>query len=207
MMTTENPQIALFWQWFANHEPDLKMLSTSDDSFWDVILDQLKKVDGRLWFEMSSHETAPREFVVTAEGKIEAFPVVSALVDAAPAIEGWEFVALKPPMGFDFTTTYEGVRFDPGQMWFLPLDSKSRINYLGLRVGIEGLRQEDESMAHTAVLVILDTGLGERSAALDIQYTEVTELPPDPLLAGYIELTELADYISWRKSKRATLQN
>jgi hypothetical protein len=62
----------------------------------------------------------------------------------------------------------------------------------------------DKSLAHTAVLVILDTGLGERSAALDLQYTEVTDVPADPPAKGFIELPELADYIAWRKKRLAS---
>ena len=62
----------------------------------------------------------------------------------------------------------------------------------------------DKTTAHSAVLVILDTGLGERSAALDLQHTEVTELPTDPESLGYIELPELADYVAWRKKRLAS---
>lgn len=54
------------------------------------------------------------------------------------------------------------------------------------------------------MVVILDTGIGERCAALDIQHTEVTELPTDPASLGYIELPELADYIAWRKKRLAS---
>jgi hypothetical protein len=52
-------------------------------------------------------------------------------------------------------------------------------------------------------LVILDTGLGERSAALDLQHTEVVGAPTDPASLGYIELPELAEYIAWRKKRLA----
>jgi len=61
----------------------------------------------------------------------------------------------------------------------------------------------DKTDAHNAVLMILDTALGERSAARDIQYTEVSELPPHPESLGYIELPELPDYIAWRKRSLA----
>jgi hypothetical protein len=62
----------------------------------------------------------------------------------------------------------------------------------------------DKTTAHSPVLVILDTGLREQSAALDLQHTEATELPTDPELLGYIELPELADYVAWRKKRLAS---
>jgi len=198
-VATADLQIQAFWKWFTDHESEFKSLSKPDESFWDLALEQIKTVDEWLWFELSAAGSTVREFVVTAEGHVEAFPVVERLVDRAPKIEGWVFVALKPPMGFTLTTRYEGTLFEPRHMWFLPLESPSRPQDFGIRVGIHGLDSMDKTNAHNALLVILDTGLGERAAALDIQYTEVAELPPNPESLGYIELPELSDYIAWRK--------
>ncbi|MGD0859047.1 MAG: hypothetical protein ABR912_06980 [Terracidiphilus sp.] len=198
-MATANIQIRAFWQWFEDHQSEFNSLSSPDEPFWDRAVEQIKKVDERLWIELSAASDAVREFIVTAEGHVEAFPVAEKLVNLAPGIDGWIFVALKPPMGFAFTTRYEGTLFEPHRMWFLPLESPSHPQEFGIRVGIQGLESMDERVACNAVLVILDTGLGERSAALDIQYIKVSELPPDPGSLGYIELPELPAYIAWRK--------
>lgn len=198
-METANIQVRVFWQWFLDHLSEFNSLSKPDEPFWDLAVEQIKKVDKRLWIELSESGNPVREFIVTAEGHVEAFPVVETLVGLAPSIEGWAFVALKPPMGFTFTTRYEGILFDPGHMWFLPLKSSSQPQDLGLRIGMHGLESIDGNIARNAILVILDTGLGERSAALDIQFTQISELPPNPESHGYIELSELAEYMAWRK--------
>jgi hypothetical protein len=164
-------------------------------------------VDARLCFELSEPDGGVREFVVTAGGQVEVFPVAEALVSAAPSVDGWAFVALKPPMGFDFTTMYEDTLFDPRTMWFLPLDMTHRPLDLGLYIGIPGVESMEKERPHRAALVILDTGLGERSAALDVNDTEVRELPADPEAAGYIELPELSEYIAWRKRKMGGMVN
>jgi len=203
-METASGQICEFWRWFSDHQPEFNYLSKPDEPFWDVAVEQLKKVDKRLWFELSGVSNVPREFVVTAEGKTDAFPMVEELIRLAPPIERWAFVALKPAMGFAFTTRYEGALFEPLDMWFLPLESASKPQDFGMRVGIKGLESMDEQVALNAILVILDTGLGERSAAIDIQYIQVAELPPAPESLGYIELPELADYIAWRKRRQST---
>ena len=107
MKETED-RIRAFWQWFVDHQPEFRRLSKPDEPFWDVELEQIKQVDGRLWIELSASDAAIREFIVTAEGHVEAFPIVEALVNLAPKIEHWDFKALKPPMGFEFTTQHKG---------------------------------------------------------------------------------------------------
>jgi len=203
-MVVEKSRIDDFWAWFAANIQEFSRLETPDDPFWYLALEHLKKVDEHFSFELSRDRHPVREFIVTAEGHANSFPMAEEFVLLSPNIEGWAFMALKPPQGFQFVTTYEGTLFDPRQMWFLPLQSESRPEDLGLRIAVSGLEGMDKRRAHNAVLVILDTGIGERSAALDIQHTEVTELPTDPASLGYIELPELADYIAWRKKRLAS---
>ena len=87
-------------------------------------------------------------------------------------------------------------------MWFLPLKSNSNPHQLGLRVGVPNFRTEIKREASNAVLVILDCAIGERSAALDVQYVETAALPANPEKEGYIELHELGQYIDWWKGKK-----
>ena len=81
---------------------------------------------------------------------------------AKALLPDWQFIALKPAMGFDFVTNYEGVELDPKQMWFLPLKSASQPNDFALRVGVPNLLPEVQRQTSNGVLVILDTALGER---------------------------------------------
>jgi hypothetical protein len=204
MAGDEEHRIERFWAWFVAHQAEFSRLASPDEPFWDLALERLKSVDKHLWFELSRDSHPVRDLIVTAEGHVNSFPTADKLVRLAPRMEGWYFVALKPAQGFAFTTTYEGTSFDPRRIWFLPLESESHPSDLGIRVAVPGLDRMDRSSAHSAVLVILDTGLGERSAALDLQHTEVTEIPTDPASLGYIELSELADYIAWRKNRLAS---
>ncbi len=200
-MNESHEAIEEFWRWFQTHRSDFDALTDTDAPFWDVAVSQLQRLDEHLWFELSEPIGDFREFIVTAEGHEEAFPLADAIVARAPKISGWQFIALKPPMGFDFKTTYEGISFDPHSMWFLPLDSRSRPEDLGIRIGVPNFTPAIERQAQNAVLVILDTALGERAAALDIQFVDVSTLPDSPDSDGYIELCELPNYIEWRKRK------
>jgi hypothetical protein len=70
-----------------------------------------------------------------------------------------------------------------------------------LTVGVPNFSHAIERQACNAVELILDTALGERATALDIQHVEVSTLPESPQAAGYIKLYELPSYIEWRKRK------
>jgi hypothetical protein len=200
-MTSRIHAIQAFWNWFQEHLTDFDAMRDSDEPFWDVALSELQRVDKRLRFELSKPDGGARDYVVTAEGHIESFSAADALVAHAPLIPGWQFTALKPPMGFDFVTTYEGIRFDPATMWFRPLVSGSRPQDLGISIGVPDLTAAIQRQADNAILVILDTALGERAAALDIQHVEVSILPESPEAKGYIELHELPHYIDFQKRK------
>ena len=161
----------------------------------------MRRLDEHLCFELSEQDGDARGFIITAQGHEETFSAVDYIVARAPKVRGWQFVALKPPMGFGFVTTYEGVAFDPCAMWFLPLDSSSHPHDLGLRIGVPNYTGAIRRQADNAVPVMLDTALSERAAALDVQHVEISALPESPEKEGYIELHELPKYIEWRKRR------
>jgi len=202
----QNPtqaRIYAFWSWFLENQAALAGEHSELAELLDELLEELHLVDPGLYFEIES-TARPRELVLTAAGHEELFPLVESLVASAPSLEGWEFTALKPAMGFAFRTNYEGVEVDPQRVWFLPMLSASNESSLGLRIGIPDFDPEHERQLANAVLVILDTALGERAAAADIQHVEVGVLPAEPEAEGYMELVELPAYIEWKKRRGPT---
>ncbi|MGC2638133.1 MAG: hypothetical protein WA294_13205 [Acidobacteriaceae bacterium] len=190
-----------FWNWFKVNEPELRSLRSPSEPLWDLALDRLHDVDERLWIEMSRPYDGIRDFIVTAQGNPEAFDIAEALVAAAPEMPAWQIIALKPGMGFDFKSDYAGLSLDSREMWFLPLENPGCPGLLGLRIGIPGLEPQPAEDVLDAVLMMLDTGLGERTAATEIRHVEVSTLPPNPESLGYIELPELPEYLRWRARK------
>jgi len=197
---SQNNRIEAFWSWFTDHESYFHRVSGATDPVFDDLLWNLQQIHTGLYFEMCS-KLCPRELIFTAQGRKDLFPLVDVVVAAAPHLPGWVFIPLKPPMGFDFQTTYEGITFDPRSMWFLPLENPSNPSVFALRVGVPDYDPTNERITSNAILVIFDTSLGERSAALDIHHVDVTVLPADPESEGYIKLKDLPDYIQWWKQK------
>jgi hypothetical protein len=199
MKESATDTIDKFWSWFIRNEVDLSETKTNDSTLLNRLRTELKAVNPGFFYEFSTN-TVPREFIVTAGGNRDLFGLVEEFVSSAPRIPAWKIIALKPAKGFGFVTNYEGVDYDPKSMWFLPLVRKDgKLLPMGLRLGIPDLKAANMKPARFAAFVILDTCLGERSSVDDIDYVDVALLPPDAEKKGYIELTELPDYIQWRK--------
>jgi hypothetical protein len=191
-----------FWKWFIHaHHKFEHVQGDRKESLLDELQDRLQKFSPGLWFEVGGHPDGPMELIISAEGNPDYFAEVLALVGCAPKMEGWQFIAFKPPQGFEFVTEYEGVTINPAKSWFLPLVSESNPSALGLRVAVPGFSQELEKIYGAAVCIVLDTGLGELAASESIHHLEVVALPGDPEGEGYIELNELGDYLAWRAAR------
>ena len=197
-------QAHAFWDWFTNAHHRLESL---DGPHKDALLTEvqvtLHEYSPGLWFEIGGHPDGPHELVISAEGNSDYFEDVRHLVAEAPTVEGWSFIAFKPPHGFDFQTVYEGVAVEPANAWFLPLVSESNPASMGLRVAVPGFTEEREQTYWAATMVALEAGLGELVAAEAIAHLEVCAPPDAPEENGYIELNELEEYLAWR-SRRET---
>lgn len=203
----QKKDVKYFWEWFAVNESKLHALSSGgEDGDRDVLqgecISKLHELSDGLFFEIGGRNDGEKQdFIITAEGNKDLFDKVEELVGAAPKFEGWEIIALKPPLGSDFKLDYEGVDMDPNNMWFLPLKNEENPNEIGLRVGIPDFEVEEEKQYIAGLYLILDALLGERSNALDIGYIEVDPLPEGYSAMGYIEMASLPEFIEIKKSE------
>jgi hypothetical protein len=196
-----NPQaISAFWQAFQDNKGALAAASSADDAVYDLLLDRLQQVHPDLYFEFSS-DPGSSEIVITAEGDTSLFPLVESIVATAPEIAGWSVVPLKPKLGFPVEATWEDFTVTIAHVLFEPLEREGS-EELGIRMFIIGLAPESTEDAHNALLRALDHALGERQFAESVQHTEVHPLPADATGDDYLRLTDLENYIRWRKKKR-----
>ena len=202
-MNSSDNHIAIgqFWSWFEKHKAEIGLLIETSDPLWDRVLSKLQIINKGLWFEMSRPDGNDREFIITAESRTELFKLVETIASQAPELAGWQFVALKPPRGFAFKTNYEGISLNPKSMLFLPLEWSDAPEKVGLRIGVENFSESDRDSITNGVFVILETGLGERTFGADVHHVEVCLLPQESEAEGYFPLSNLTEYISWRKQK------
>ncbi|TKC54874.1 hypothetical protein FBD94_25750 [Pedobacter hiemivivus] len=197
-----------FWNWFELNNAKYFFLNQIDDNkekerYLDEFLKQLHEYDNHLFFEIGGYPDETQELIITAEGNLEYFEKVEKLINSAPYIKNWSITAFKPAIKAGFTINYKDIELNPKDLWFFPLEKKQAPQLLGLRIYLENyklLQRKDELLK--AVYLVIDSLLGEKSSALDIQHVEVAQLPEDPEKQGLLKLDELPKYIQWKKNNR-----
>ncbi|MCP4677972.1 MAG: hypothetical protein GY854_21145 [Deltaproteobacteria bacterium] len=105
-------------------------------------------------------------------------------------------------MSFESNFEYKGMTLNPKEMWFLSLTTERDPSLLGLRIGIKDLDEGDIPKATEAVRAFLDHGLGEKTAADEIQHLEVVRAPDEAEKIGFVWMPELTTFIKWRKTHK-----
>ena len=195
----------IFWQWFTDHNEQLVALGDLDDkgraALEDALQHELTKYCDGLGFDIGEATANGRTLTFTAEGDTDLFRYVVELVDAAPDLDWWEFVAFKQPMGTELKVRFDKMLFDTRKMYFEQLECEEEPEMLGLRIAVEGGERQDEDF-QVGVYVTLEALLGEFDCATLIGYMETVPLPAEPFKAGFQPLDDLPQFVDWFKRKR-----
>ncbi len=192
---------SIFWDWFIKHSEDYLNIDHSErkEELLDELLSVLQDYCDKLFFQLVSNEEK-KQLIITADGQKAFFSKVTDLVHAAPPVAPWEIIAFKPQLGNIFCTRYENIFLDPTKLFFSPLESSASSQELGIRIYIDHADfHRNKQTYHNGVYQLVDSLLGEQYAALNIDYIDVDQVPKmhDSRL---IPLSDLQEYIEWRKS-------
>ncbi len=194
-----------FWQWFQEHNEQLVALGELDDKehaqLENDLQYQLTKYCDGLSYEIGDATANGRTLTFTAEGDTDLFRYVVELVDNAPDLDWWEFVAFKQPMGTELKVRFDRYLFDTRKIYFQQLECEEEPEMLGLRIAVEGSKPDDEDF-QVGVYVTLEALMGEFDCATLIGYMETVPVPDEPFKAGFQALDDLPKFVEWFKAKR-----
>ena len=162
---------------------------------------QLTKYCDGLTYEIGDATANGRTLTFTAEGDTDLFPYLVHLVDAAPDLDWWQFIAFKQPLGTELKVRFDRYLFDTRKMYFQQLECEEEPEMLGLRIAVEGSKPDDEDF-QVGVYVTLEALMGEFDCATIIGYMETVPVPEEPFKVGFQALDDLPKFVEWFKAKR-----
>jgi hypothetical protein len=202
---TEDQEAERFWNWFDKNQNKFLFLSDVTESEKDKLmaefLSELHKFNEDIYFEIGGHPDDEKvELVISAEGFIEFFPAVEKLTSLAPEYENWEIIAFKPPMGNGFSLNYRDKVFDPEKIIYIPLTAKQDPKAIGFNVCYPDYEESEKEIYVNGTYLILDTIIGEKSTALDIDHMEVIKTPENISEFDFGHLSNIGEYITEKKN-------
>ena len=197
-------KIETFWKWFTDHNEQLTAIGDLDDKergqLENALQYQLTKYCDGLAYEMGEATANGRTLTFTAEGDTDLFRYVVELVDNAPDLDWWEFVAFKQPMGTELKVRFDRYLFDTRKMYFQQLECEEEPEMLGLRIAVDG--SSDDEDFQVGVYVTLEALIGEFDCATLVGYMETVPVPEEPFKNGFQQLDDLPRFVEWFKAKR-----
>lgn len=194
-----------FWNWFEENNHAFlftkEVENEAKEKMLDNLINELHKYNDRLFFQIGGMPGKDQELIITAEGDADQFESAEKLIEQAPSIKNWIFIPFIQPSDEDSTIQYGNTKITRSELSFLPLQSQSNPNDIGIRIGVPDYNSLDKKDTDNAVFKMLDSVLGEKSFALDIDYVEITELAEELQEKGWIPLMEIRAFIEWKKKK------
>ena len=122
-----------FWKWFETNNEQLTMLADLDEREQQQLLeqlqDQLTHYREGITYEMGEPTPTGRTLTFSAEGDFALFRYVDELVENAPDLDWWDFIAYRQPKGKDLKVTFDKYHFKVNTVNYKMLQI-THINYI-----------------------------------------------------------------------------
>jgi len=182
-----------FWSWFEKNSEDYFQL---DEKNYDLLFNklglQLSKYHKDLTFEFSLEmNQGKREFIISAEGMVSAFPAVIKLVEEAPNLEKFNVVAFRQRQNSEQEIYFEDIVLNTEDIFFTYREDK-QMDCLDIVIYIKGYSEENDQFI-AAAFIMLDSLIGEYDVGVKLgeinfePYQEEKEAQPILKLVSLVD--------------------
>jgi hypothetical protein len=197
-----NPR--LFWEWFQKHHEKFKYpsrLKSQQLEYWEKEMhsEMLIFCLEQLFTDITCDEPNNRaRMIISAHGKAKKFAKLELCAEAAPDIEGWEFIGYYPPMSAEdcMHHNYPSVTTTPAEFWFSPLQLLPVNDRYNLELYVDKKVEIDWEVKGAATQIMYGL-LGERTGGLCVRKVTVSHLDAvlPALQQSLLPMTKLPEYI------------
>ncbi|MGG3664571.1 hypothetical protein [Bacillus gobiensis] len=156
-----------FWNWFEKNSEDYFQLKESRyESLFNKLHSQLSKINPDLVFEFSAElDSGKREFIISADGIVAAFPDVIRLVEAAPELKNFNIIAFRQ-RGNEDEIQFNDIELNIDDMFFTYKNDQQN-NLVNVIIYMNGFTEENEEFIGAA-FIMLDNLVGEYDVGVKI---------------------------------------
>ncbi len=156
----------VFWEWFQKNEDRIFNFERDQDRIFDDLATALRRVNRHLVFEFGSVEQGKREFVISAGGLKEYFPLVMELADSAPVLDRWQIIRFRPRREpTDIQIRDLTIRSGSDVFFTLRQEAEEKI---GIRLYIKGYSEAERELFYNIGFLLLDHSIGEFDVATKV---------------------------------------
>lgn len=162
----KNNKQRYFWDWFSKNADTYFHFEKNQNSLLKKLKSELEKINPCLTFEFGPiFSDNTREFIISADGIKSVFPIVQDLVQHAPSLTKWRFIAFRQPHLGITQINYKGLILSFNDVYFQYAKDNGKI---GLELHIKGFSESPEWTG--IVFILLDNILGEFDAEMLLSY-------------------------------------
>ncbi|MDP1443257.1 hypothetical protein [Priestia megaterium] len=186
-----------FWSWFEKNSEGYFQL---DENNYDLLFNklglQLSKYHKDLTFEFSVEmNQGKREFIISAEGMVSAFPAVIKLVEEAPCpcLEKFNIVAFRQRQNSEQEIYFEDIVLNTKDIFFTYREDKE-MNCLDIVIYIKGYTEENDQFIGAA-FIMLDSLIGEYDVGVKLGEINFEPYQGEKEAQSILNLVSLVDKI------------
>jgi hypothetical protein len=196
--------IKQFWDWFTNQQTTLRKITDGDYDLIDNILIELRKIQTGLAVEFEKNGDLII-MTISADGVEANFDTVKEIVNKAPKIDNWEFVAFRQPVPKEkinsVTVTVKGITLDPKTLWYRALKEDDNIY---VQIFSDILTEDNRGDIGYGCLMLLDNLIGEYDCVTKVKGYEFYNLNEANEFKDDLDpLTEIRDFLEYYYSSNA----
>jgi len=191
-----------FWNWFQQHEKAfynaVKNNQSIEKDFFDQLSPKLAELREGYYFLAGMMNDTTAELVLTADGRVKNIVFVEELINAAPAINGWQFTALKPAIE-DMSIRMADYEFSKDNISFYYNEDANYPDEIDVVVVNNDLNESNADAVTNGTFIFLDNLLGELNFATTIDHIVV--IGKNQAQKELIPIEKLKDFLIWREKE------
>jgi hypothetical protein len=164
-----------FWKWFKDNSQLIFDFEKSQEQIFDLLGNELNKIDENLTFEFGPIKNNKREFIISADGIRESFDSVEKLYELRPELPEWIIIKFRPRKKINYDIKIDDITISPKDIYYSLFKDEKKV---GIMVFIKDYDDGNEIYTQLAFL-FLDGALGEYDMETKVGWIEFSDFNSD----------------------------